>query len=137
MSDDQRTRVAPVVRELLASYAGARQRAVDDHMFAVTRNQYRVGAFRLQLFIAPGTRLVVAATQIAGEGGSLTNRAARRVAAISGPGRASGAASADRASEIVLAGDLPHEEQWALAELLSDGTGIQVSRGDDWWRRGT
>lgn len=43
----------------------------------------------------------------------------------------SGKASADRASEIVLAEDLTHEEQWALTELLSDGTVIQVSRGDD------
>lgn len=97
MSDDQRTRMAPIVRELLASYAGARQRAVDDHMFEVTGNQYRVGAFRLQLFTAPGTRPVVAATQIAGEGGSLTYRAARRVAAIPGPGRASGV---DRAPAV-------------------------------------
>ena len=43
----------------------------------------------------------------------------------------SGEAFADRASEIAPAEDLPHEEQWALTELLSDATGIQVSRDDD------
>jgi hypothetical protein len=59
---------APVVRELLASHAGARQRVADDYMFTVTRDGYRVGTFRLQLFTAPGTRPVAVATQTAGRG---------------------------------------------------------------------
>lgn len=46
---------APAVREQLASYAGLRQRAVDDHMFTVTRDGYPVGTFQLQLFTAAGT----------------------------------------------------------------------------------
>jgi hypothetical protein len=64
-----------LVRELLASYAGARQRVVDDHMFTVTRGGHRAGTFRLQLFSALGLRPVAVATQVGGEGGSLMNRA--------------------------------------------------------------
>lgn len=66
---------ALVVRKLLASFAGARQRTADDHLFTVTRGDRRVGTFRLQLFTAAGTRPVAVATQTGGEGGSLTNRA--------------------------------------------------------------
>jgi hypothetical protein len=44
-------------------------------MFTVTRGGRRVGAFRLQLFTAAGTRPVAVAPQIGGEGGALMNRA--------------------------------------------------------------
>lgn len=66
---------AAVVRELLADCAGRRERVADEHMFTVTRGGSRVGSFRLQLFTAPGRRPVAVATQRAGEGASLTNRA--------------------------------------------------------------
>src|ERR1019366_3703538 len=66
----------PVTRELLAACAVPRQRVADEHMFTVTRGDgFRIGTFRLQLFTAAGARPVAIATQMAGEGGSLTNRA--------------------------------------------------------------
>ena len=65
-----------MTRELLAACAVPRQRVADEHMFTVTRGDgFRIGTFRLQLFTAAGARPVAIATQMAGEGGSLTNRA--------------------------------------------------------------
>jgi hypothetical protein len=63
------------MRELLAMHAAARERTADDHMFAVSRAGDRVATCRLQLFTAPGARPVAVATQLPGEGGSLTNLA--------------------------------------------------------------
>jgi hypothetical protein len=63
------------VQHLLASCAGRRERAVDEHMFTIARGSF-TGSFRLQLFTGPGLRPVAVATQIAGEGGpGLTNLA--------------------------------------------------------------
>ena len=55
----------------------------DEHMFTVMHEDgQRMGTFRLQLFTAPGAQPVAVATQVAGEGGSLTNRAERYAAAV-------------------------------------------------------
>jgi hypothetical protein len=66
---------APVVQKLLAVHAAARQRATDEYMYTVACDEHRMGTFRLQLFTAAGARPVAIATQTAGEGASLTNRA--------------------------------------------------------------
>jgi hypothetical protein len=65
---------APVVQKL-AVHAAARQRGTDEHMYTVACDEHRMGTFRLQLFTAVGARPVAIATQTAGEGASLTNRA--------------------------------------------------------------
>jgi hypothetical protein len=71
---------APHVRELLAACAAPRERLTDEHMFTVARDGFRMGTFRLQLFTADDARPVAIATQTAGEGASLTNRAEKYAA---------------------------------------------------------
>ena len=63
--------------------AAARTRTTDDHMFTVNSwSGDRLGTFRLQLFTAPGVRPVAVATQLPGEGGSLTNAAEEYAAEV-------------------------------------------------------
>ncbi|GAB2841214.1 hypothetical protein GCM10027176_51330 [Actinoallomurus bryophytorum] len=63
-----------VIAELLREAAAARERVVDDHMFAVYgQGGIYPATFRLQLFTTPGARPVAVAIQATNEGPSLAN----------------------------------------------------------------
>ena len=66
----------------LLAHAAMRQRALDDHMFAVDLGGAEPSTFRLQLFTAPDARPIAIATQTPTEGMSLTNGAERYAMAV-------------------------------------------------------
>ena len=73
-----------LVTALLRQESGARARVLDEHNFRIDLDGYEPGTLRLQLFTAPGLRLVAVATQgMHGESGqSLTNGAERYATAV-------------------------------------------------------
>lgn len=87
MTEDQSSpaaggsRRAELIRALLAE-AAPRERAIDDHMFAVDRRRRHPATFRLQLFTTPHARPVAVVTQQAGEGAGLINEGERYAEAV-------------------------------------------------------
>lgn len=69
-------------RQELLAHAVARERVLDDHMFAVSAIGLKPATFRLQLFTVPGSRPVAVATQTTSEGTSLYNAAERYAGAV-------------------------------------------------------
>lgn len=82
MTDTSTSQADDSTDALLRALAAPRRRVVDDHNFVGIEHSVVPGTFRLQLFTAPGHRSVAIATQISGDGPSLTNRAETYAAVV-------------------------------------------------------
>ncbi len=82
MTDTSTSQADDSTDALLRPLAAPRRRVVDDHNFVGIEHSIVPGTFRLQLFTAPRHRSVAIATQVSGDGPSLTNRAETYAAAV-------------------------------------------------------